>query len=169
MGYEADGVALYSDWVVVEDARDRWIASDTVDTCLFQPLRTAGLFSAATHYWVSDSKATLIREAALIEKSRRWRTETVALFAGDIDDPDWIFHFALDGGALRLALGIGAASIDDETRDRVAQVVRGWARALGKRGCRLSVATLAPPSATYPRARPPRTCTTWPLGARPRG
>lgn len=166
MGYEADGIALYSDWVVDEDARDRWVDSNTVDTCLFEPLRIAGMFSAATHYWVSDPKATPIKsEATLIEKSRRWRTETVALFAGDIDDPDWMFHLALDAGALRLALGLGARSIDDETRDRVAQVVRGWARALGKRGCRLSVATLAPPSATYPRSRPPRTGTTWPLGA----
>ncbi len=165
MGYEVDGLALCSDWVVDHDANGRWINLDTVDTCLFEPLRAAGMFSRATHFWVGNAKATPIRSAAaLIEKSRKWRTETVALFTGHIDDPDWMFHLALDAGALRLVLGLGRASIHDELREQVEQVVLGWSRALAKRGCRLSVATLAP-SAPYPRPRPPRVGAIWPLGA----
>lgn len=165
MGYEADGLALCSDWVVDHDAIGRWITRDTVDTCLFEPLRAAGMFSSATHCWVGNANATPIRSAAaLIEKSRRWRTETVALFTGHIDDPDWMFHLALDAGALRLVLGLGRASIHGELREQVEQVVLGWARALAKRGCRLSVATLTP-SGPYPRPRPPRVGATWPLGA----
>jgi hypothetical protein len=166
MGYEADGVALYGDWAVDADAVGAWITDDTIDTCLFEPLRAAGMLERATHYWVSDPTPRPIKSMAkLVSEAARWRTETIALYAGDIDDPDWMFHVALDPDSMRTALGIGAGFVDGKTRDQVDALVRGWSAALGPRGCRLSVATLVPPGAEYPRPRPPRAGTTWSLGA----
>ena len=113
MGYEENGVALGCDWDVDEEAVDDWITADTVDQCLFEPLHATGMLEHATHYWVGDSEPReLPSMAKLVSLAAKWRRETVALYAGNLDQPDWRFRFALSADELSTDIGIGAAYLD---------------------------------------------------------
>lgn len=165
MGYEADGIALYCQYTPDEELYGTWVDATTVDGCLLEPLRAAGLLSSATHYRVNfDDPQPIASQGQLVALAAQWRNQTVALYAGDADEPDWMFHFALDRSVLRLTLGLGAGFLTGDTRWQADQLVRRWSELLAGRRCKLSVATLRPRVA-YPRPRPPRTGTFWPLGA----
>jgi hypothetical protein len=165
MGYEADGIALYCQYTPDEEVYGEWVDAATVDGCLLEPLRAAGLLSNATHYRVNfDGPQPIGSPGQLITLAAQWRDETVALYAGDVDEPDWLFHFALDRSVLRLTLGIGAGFHVDDIRQQADQLVRRWCELLAGRRCKLSFARLEPSNAAYPRPRPPRTGTFWPLG-----
>src|SRR5262245_39043533 len=116
MGYEADGIALYCQYTPDEEVWGTWVDAATVDGCLLAPLRAAGWLSNATHVRVNvDDPEPIASQDELVARASRWRSETVALYAGDADAPDWLLHLGLDRSMLRLTLGLGARFLDGDT------------------------------------------------------
>lgn len=161
MGWKRGGVALYAAW---EATGASWVTDDTVPDAVLGPLRDAGLLARATHYWVDEPTPRPLDVDALVKLAAGWRTEAFAVFAGDVDDPDWMLHGSLERTRFSIALKIGPSRLDDGTRDQVAALLGAWTERLAKYGASLSTARLES-AAPYPRPMPPQEGTTWQLGA----
>jgi hypothetical protein len=166
VGAKLDGVGLYTEWWDAEHGKGAWLGPDTITTDLFGPLRADGVLDRATHLSVDGGDPIAIESPDhLDELARGWRDVSVAMFTGDQRDPEWYFHLALLGWQLRISVSVGARWLTADTRDQLGRWVLRWAEPLAGRGCHLSIGTLIPPWASYPRPRPPRTSMRWPLGA----
>ena len=166
MGYKQTGLGFAGQWWHVGGDATGWRNEDTVRTVLFEPLRAAGLLERATHLAIGLGDAVPIESVAWLEaESLSWQDGVVSMFAGDADDPDWLFHLTLDRSMLRIAVGVGAEHINDELREQLAGWIGEWARVLDARSCHLSLGWLAPWKTDYPRPAPSHPSATWRLGA----
>lgn len=163
MGYEDDGIGFFAEWWVSDDQVGKWVDDDTVSRGLLEPLRAEGVLTNATHFWVNDGKPRAI--ARLDKEAGAWRDQTVQIYTGDANHPDWMFHFALNRWGVRLALGIGARFIEPHSRDVIMALVGRWANTLARSHAHLSIGTVDLQRTEAPRARPPRQGTKWKLGA----
>ncbi|MEZ4399676.1 MAG: hypothetical protein R3B06_06640 [Kofleriaceae bacterium] len=160
----AVGLGLFSDWEVGEADYGTWVDATTVTDGLLAPLLASGELDRATHYWVDDVEPhPLPARSELMAMASRWRQETVAIFAGELDQPSWRFQFGLHRTGVRVSLELGPAYVDATTRDHIEALVRTWSGALGPR-CGLTLATVVPAGAPYRRVMPPRD-SAWTLGA----
>lgn len=166
MGYAAGGVSLYCTGTLDEEVYGKWVDATTVDSCLLEPLRAAGQLSNATHYRVNfDDPQPIASPDHLVALAAKWRDETVALYAGDVEDPDWLFHFGLNRSGIHLTLGLGTAFLTTGIRQQADRLMRRWCELLAGRRCKVSLAMLQPTGLEYERPRPPRRGEFWMLGA----
>jgi hypothetical protein len=165
VGGQLDGLGFLAEWVDERDGMGDWLDENTVTGCVFEPVRADGVLERATHLSIDVGDPVPIESMAELEaKARTWRGVTAAMFTGDMHDPDWRLHVALQPASVRISVRVGAAFLSNDTRDQLARWVRRWSELFAGRGCYLSIGSTQPPRADYPRRYPPRTSMRWRFG-----
>lgn len=158
---------LANTWEVRGDRQDllgAW-ATDATAGAFLQPLRDAGWFQRATHFWVDDAPvAPVPPDAELDELVRTWRDQTAAFYAGAEKEPRWKFWLSMRTAEAMTELTFTGDDVTSDLRDALAGVVAAWSKALDGTPLQASIGSLTPWGAAYDRPVPHRE-SRWTLGA----
>ncbi len=166
MGYQIDGLALYAEWRHDRDDGGLWATPDLIPHAVFEPVRSAGFLARTTHLIVGTEPPRAVASVEeLAESAKAWRDGSYDMVGGDPSAPDWSFYLSLSPERFGMQIGFARGLLDGDTRELLATWIATWSDALAPRELHLSVAKLMPPTAPYPRPRPPRWSQRWPLGA----
>lgn len=146
------------------DKLDAWWTSDVVNDVILAPVREAGDLANATHFARDEQEPIAITSPdQLAREASTWRDAVVAIFAGPQNAPTWRLHLRLEHIGPSIGFRI-SEDPDGKIRERFAGWLGQWCRGLAKLGCDLDIGYMAPVQRPYPRPRPPRDGTAWPLG-----
>ncbi len=142
-----------------------WWQDSMIGDVVFAPLERDGELAKATHYVVDDEDpVSVVSVDDLTAASKTWRDRSYAtIYAGDRNTPSWLLHLRFTTRGPHVGIQVQ----DDpggKLRERYDTWLAEWSRGLAANDLHLSIGYMAPEHDSYPRPRPPRTGTAWPLG-----